>query len=1094
VISALFADLVGYTAHTERSDPEDVRARLATYHTRVRQDVERFGGHIEKLMGDGVFVVFGVPTAHEDDPERAVRAALRVQQSVGELNAAQPELALSVRIAVTTGEAIIQLGDSPDRERIIGDVVNTASRLQTIALPGQVMVDQRTYLAARAAVEFAAMEPVEVKGKSEPISVWGASGLRSRYGVAVEEDQGTPFVGRAEELSLLVDAFDRSVARRSPQLATVVGEPGVGKSRLVREFRRVLDDRPDLIWWRQGRCLPYGEGVTFWAIGEVVKSQAGILDSEVPELVAAKLRSSVENLVEDPAEAEWVRLRLGPLVGIGGSEEAPRSELFAAWLRFFEALATRNPLVLLIEDLQWADDAVVEFLQHLLQWAEDAPVFVVCTARPDLYTDRPDWGAGKRDALTIGLSPLSTEDTIRLMSALAERPLMDALAQRALVERSGGNPLYVTEYVRLASERGWLDRLRSGEELPLPDTVQSIIAARIDLLEPGDKALLQAAAVIGRVFWTGALAFVEGGKPSDLERRLRKLVTRELIRPVRRSSMQGQDEYSFAHVLVRDVAYARLTREDRARLHESTASWLEAVSGDRAIDVAELLAHHHSTALELRPSDDPERRRRVYRFLVLAAERARSFDAGRAASFYRSAVTQASTDLERGRALLELGQLDYTSTEETAMMLDQAIEAFTAAADREGQAEAWSARGRLEWFKGHAEAADRYDEQALALVAGLPASPVMAKVLLGAASRSQLRGQEEEALDLVEQALSVAREVGDTADYSRALVVRGSALIQMGQDDAISDVMEGLRIQLDRNDTDRAMRTYNDAATFYIANGQVGEGRRMIEESIAYGTQRGLPAHTDWSRMTRCEALFPMGELDELLQQASELLEADQRRGGSQIGTFSKAWAAVARFYRGESAEPRHLWEEVLAANREIQDPQGMMPALAFGIRIYEATGDVAQAVQLSGELTELGPEHPVFLTLHLPTAAAAMVRLGLVAELERLTEVAIGLSSWNAAQIDHARAAALEGRARPAEALGLLEHVIAVGDPLGLRLPTTEARIEGARCAIGMGRDEEGERLLGEATVAAKAMGSQRLIEEIYSMRPSLGAAAADG
>ncbi len=483
----MFADLVGFTAHTERTDPEDSRRRLTIYHSRVRQDVERFGGRVEKLMGDGVFAVFGAPVAHEDDPERAVRAAVRVLESVQELNDAQPHLALAVRVAVTTGEAVVQLEATPDREGIVGDVVNTASRLQNLASPGQVVVDERTYRATRHAIDFEALDEVTLRGKEGKHSVWRSTGLRSRYGVAVEEEAATAYVGRADELSLLADSFDRAVTRGTPQLVTVVGEPGVGKTRLIREFRRLIDDRPDLVWWRQGRCLPYGEGVTFWAIGEVVKAHAGILDSEPTEAVTSKLRKTVATLFDDPEEAAWVELRLASLVGLSGPA-AERTELFAAWLRFFEALAVRSPLILVVEDLHWADDAVIEFLSHILDWAQDSPILVLCTARPELFSARPEWGGGKRDALTIRLAPLSSDETVRLMSSLTKRPLMDAGLQQALMERSGGNPLYICEFVCLAEEQGWFDRLRRGDELPLPDSIASIIAARLDLLDPEDKA------------------------------------------------------------------------------------------------------------------------------------------------------------------------------------------------------------------------------------------------------------------------------------------------------------------------------------------------------------------------------------------------------------------------------------------------------------------------------------------------------------------------------------------------------------------------------------------------------------------------------
>ncbi|HSL26571.1 MAG TPA: AAA family ATPase, partial [Acidimicrobiia bacterium] len=947
VISALFADLVGFTTHTERSDPEDSRRRLTLFHGRVRQDVERFGGSLEKLMGDGVFAAFGASVAHEDDAERAVRSALRIVESVEELNAGQPHLSLAVRVAVTTGEAIVQLEPTPDREGIVGDVVNTASRLQSVAAPGQVVVDERTYRSSRDAINFEALEAVELRGKEGKQPVWLATGLRSRYGVAVEEEASTAFVGRGEELSLLTDTFDRAVSRRSPQLVTIVGEPGVGKSRLVREFRGVIDDRPDLVWWRQGRCLPYGEGVTFWAIGEVVKAHSGVLESEPSETVLAKLRSTVAALFDDPEEASWVELRLRSLVGLGEAG-AERSELFAAWLRFFEALAARNPLILVVEDLHWADEAVLEFVSHILDWAHESPILILCTARSELFSKRPDWGGGKRDAVTIGLSPLSDEETVELVTSLSQRPLMDATLQRALVERSGGNPLYVTELLRLANEQGWLERIRRGDDIPLPDSISAIIAARLDLLESGDKALLQAAAVIGRVFWAGALSFVEDLDMVEVQRRLRRLVSRELIRPVRRSSMQGQDEYSFAHVLARDGAYSRLTKHDRARLHEATARWLEAVSGERATDVAELLAHHLATAWELAPTPDPERRRRVYRFQLAAGDRARAFDAPRAARFYEAAIALASTGSEKGRALLDMVALVQGSNEENNARAEAALEAFTESDDREGQAEAASVLSTNAWYQGNAEASDRWSERSLELAASLEPSPVLARVLVEAASRKSLRGQVDEALELVERSLAVAQTVGDTHAFARSLVIRGGTNAQLGDLGGLDDILEGLRIQLDRNDTTRAMSSYNNVATLQIASGFLEEGRKTIEEAIAYGTARGLPAHVDWSRNTRNEALFPLGEWDQCLKEAQDLLAEDLMRGGSQVGTFAKAWAGLVRFFRGETSEPLAMLEEALKSAREIEDPQALLPCLAILVGCADIAGAGSRAKSLA--------------------------------------------------------------------------------------------------------------------------------------------------
>ena len=1093
MISALFADLVGFTTHTERSDPEDSRRRLTLFHGRVRQDVERFGGSVEKLMGDGVFAAFGAAVAHEDDAERAVRSALRIVESVEELNTAQPHLSLAVRVAVTTGEAIVQLEASPDREGIIGDVVNTASRLQSVAEPGQVVVDERTFRASRDAVNFVSLEDVELRGKENKQSVWLASGLRSRYGVAVEEEASTAFVGRGEELSLLTDTFDRSVSRRSPQLVTIVGEPGVGKSRLIREFRGVIDDRPDLVWWRQGRCLPYGEGVTFWAIGEVIKAQAGVLESEPSEAVLTKLRSTVSALFDDPDEATWVELRLRSLVGLGEAN-AERSELFAAWLRFFEALAARNPLILVVEDLHWADEAVLEFVTHILDWASESPILILCTARPELFSKRPDWGGGKRDAVTIGLAPLSDNETVELVTSLSKRPLMDAALQRALVERSGGNPLYVTELLRLANEQGWIERISRGDDIPLPDSISAIIAARLDLLEPGDKSLLQAASVIGRVFWAGALSFIEDLDITEVRGRLRRLVSRELIRPVRRSSMQGQDEYSFAHILARDGAYSRLTKQDRARLHEATARWLEAVSGERATDVAELLAHHLATAWELAPSQDSERRRRVYRFQLAAGDRARAFDAARATSFYRSAVAIAETGSERGRPLLDIVSLGQGANEERQTMISQALAAFAENDDRKGQAEAASELGREAWYQGHAEEADRWQERALELAEGLEPSPVLSKVLVAAAAAKQLRGKEEESLELVDQALAVSQTVGDTHSYSRSLVIRGSALIQLGDLTGLEDVKEGLRIQLDRNDTTRAMSTYNNLATAQIGFGEFELGRKTIEEAIAYGAARGLPNHVDWSRSTRNEALFPLGEWDECLRVAEDLLAEDRKRGGSQVGIFANYFAAMVRFFQGETEAPLLMLEGCLSSAREIEDPQVLVPAITGLICCYYLAGREVEARGLAEDFCRIGPEHPVFLAGSFGFVAPAMRHQKMTDELQMLIRHAKPLGKSGAADLDFGRANLAELRGERNEAATLLASVISACDGMSNRFGAADSRIEAARVAGLLGQEDDRVRLLDEAETLAQSMGAGRWLDQIAKMRTDGKKAVAGG
>jgi class 3 adenylate cyclase len=598
IVSVLFCDLVDFTATSEHQDPEDVGARIRVYHLRLREEVERYGGTVEKFIGDAIMAVFGAPVAHEDDAERAVRAGLRILDAIADLNEADPGLDLRVRIGINTGEAVVAMGARLERGEgmVTGDVVNTASRIQGAALVNTVVVSEQTYRATDRFFDYEPLEPASVKGKAEPIVLWRARAARSRFGSDVAPTFKTALVGRELEKALLIGTFDRAAQQRSVQLVTVVGEPGVGKTRLISELGAHLDANPEIVRWRHGRCLPYGEGITFWALGEIVKAEAGILDSDPPATAIAKLEGSVP---PDETDRQWLLQRLAPLVGVEAASLAERQELFTAWRRFLEDLAATRPTVLVFDDVHWADDALLAFLEHLAEWSQGVPLLVLCAARPELYERRPGWGAGQRNAHTINLSPLSDRETAELVSHLiASGGLSDDL-QRAILERAEGNPLYAEEFVRLLADRG-SELQTGGNAAPgLPDSVQALIAARLDTLDPERKSLLQDAAVIGKVFWVGALTEINGRERSGVELSLHELVRKELVRPSRTTSMQGESEYTFWHLLIRDVAYGQIPRAERARRHRSAAAWIERQAGGRVEDVAEVLAHHYLQALEL---------------------------------------------------------------------------------------------------------------------------------------------------------------------------------------------------------------------------------------------------------------------------------------------------------------------------------------------------------------------------------------------------------------------------------------------------------------------------------------------------------------
>src|SRR5215471_12320179 len=579
VVTILFTDLVGSTERAEGLDPEDVRATLSAYYAQLRAELERHGGTVEKFIGDAVMAVFGAPVAHEDDAERAVRAAFAIRDSIGD--------ELQIRTAVNTGEALVALAAKPGEgdAMVAGDVVNTAARLQGGAPVNGILVGEGTYRATRHVIDYREAEPVEAKGKAEPVRVWEAVAARSRFGSDVELKLRTPLVGRERERSLLADSLARARTEESVQLVTLVGVPGIGKSRLVAELFQITEADPDLISWRQGRSLPYGERVSFWALGEIVKAHAGILESDDAEAAEAKLVAMVDGLSEEEREREWLVRQTQPLVGLEGAERAEREEAFAAWRRLLEAAAEQRPLILVFEDLHWADDGLLDFVDHLADWATTVPLLIVATARPELLARRAGWGGGKRNAFTLSIGALTDDETAVLLQRLLDRAVLDADAQRAVLQRAEGNPLYAEEYARMLAEH-------EDGELPLPETVQGLIAARIDGLAPEEKTLLQDAAVIGKVFWPGALSGADNRTLHSLERK-------EFIRRDRRSSIAGETQYAFLHALVRDVAYGQIPRAERVEKHRRAAEWLGSLAGDRVEDVAEMLAHHYREALIL---------------------------------------------------------------------------------------------------------------------------------------------------------------------------------------------------------------------------------------------------------------------------------------------------------------------------------------------------------------------------------------------------------------------------------------------------------------------------------------------------------------
>jgi class 3 adenylate cyclase/tetratricopeptide (TPR) repeat protein len=963
VVTVLFCDLVGSTARADGADPEDVQATLGPYHARLRAELERYGATVEKFIGDAVMAVFGTPVAHEDDAERAVRAGLRILAAISELNDTRPGLDLEVRIGVATGEGLVRVGARPELGQgvVVGDVVNTAARLQTVAPPGGVVVGQLTYRLTVDSIDYKGLAPVSVKGKAEPLAIWQATGTRARVATELLSAPATPFVGRAHELAALRSALGRTVREQSVQLVTITGEPGAGKSRLVRELFGIVDDAPELISWRQGHCLPYGEGVTFWALGEIVKAEAGILESDDDAAARAKLTTAVQAVTTE--DQPWLIARLGPLVGLTGTTgvAAPaQEESFTAWRRFLEAAAANAPLVVVVEDAHWADPALLDFLEHLVDWSEEVALLVVVTARPELYARAPAWGGGKRNATTLALRPLADAETAQLLAALLDAAVLPAEVQAALLERAGGNPLYAEQFVRLVTEQGLLTRrgraveLRRTGELPLPEAVTALIAARLDTLPAEHKQLLADAAVLGRVFWSGGLLALGERGADEVRLALRELARAEFVRRVPRSTVVGQDEYAFWHALVRDVSYGSLPRRARAAKHLAAARWLEQLAGDRVADHAELLAHHYLTALErTRDSGDAAGAATLAgpaaRYLVMAGDRAMELDPKAAAGHYdRAAGLLPPTDPSRPAILAKSGWANFEGghLDRAGHLYREAIAAFEIQRDTAGVGMATSGLASVIARQGGTTEAGQLWEQAISLLERAPPGEALAEAYVRSGMHHAMAGRPEQALAAAGKVLALSES--SPSLRSRALVTRGMARITLGDVDGIEHLREAVQVA----------RSLATPSVLFGAIVNLAEYEWLIEgprealacyrESWEVGQRHGDLRYAAVSESIR--STFDLGEWDELLSRSAELRPTLEAQGSGYYLAGMEPYRAAVLLWRGDLAAARASVESVLASAREIADLQVLVPAIAVAALVEQASGRRTAALALARE------------------------------------------------------------------------------------------------------------------------------------------------
>jgi class 3 adenylate cyclase/ATP/maltotriose-dependent transcriptional regulator MalT len=963
--TVLFVDLVDSTSLVSSKDPEVVRRRVNEYFERVSHCVTTHGGIVEKFAGDAVMAAFGIPQAHEDDAERAVRAGLAILESVAELE-------LEARAGVEAGEVVADDGDSTFAT---GAAVNLAARLQQAAAPGELLIGPGAHRLTLGMIEFEDVGPIDVRGQDEP--VWARRAMSAIRNGGGPRSLAAPFIGREREVELLENTFDRSVHDRRPHLFTIYGEPGVGKSRLAREFAESIEGATVLA----GRSLPYGEGVTYWPLAEMVKFAAGIADDDPLDVAIEKLRDTCE----DEVVADLLGLASGVLEAVHG--ERSQQEIAWAARAWAQRMAQEQPLVLVFEDIHWAEDPLLELIEHLSEWVRDAPLLLVTIARPELLDNRPTWGGGRLRATAIELEPLARNESEELMAALLEGDELSAEERTQLLDKTEGNPLFVEETIRMITEEG-LD----GAAARIPDTLQALIAARIDGLPSDQKMLLQRAAVIGRIFWGGAIEHL--APEADIASLLEDLLLREFVLPEQRSTITGETAYRFKHVLIREVAYSGLSKTARAEHHARFAGWLKERAGEELLEIRayhldeatellgelegappEELAHEAAAALEeagkraLAREANRSARKLFVRAVELEPTLERRYQAARSA--WRLAdLPTVSIEMERVRAdakdagdpriearalsaLAEVTIFRHADVGEGQTLAKRALE-VAEPDDLHSRFDALNVLATAAYWTGDVTESERYAHKMLEVAReiGLPYFESRAAIEL--AGIYLARGDDEEAGRLIEEARELAEQSG-------SLVARAWVLSSAGD-------LHGHRDQLDlaEQELEQALELFGEAghgsllgrvyyrlARVVAQKGDFKRAERLYRDSI-----RVLKPLED--RGTLCESqrglaqlLLEQGNIDEAEKYALLARETVGPQDVTSLSTTAVALGLV-RAAQGRDDEAEALLREAvdrISATECIKYTHEPMRELG---RFYRDRGRDEEADAVEGRLSDL--------------------------------------------------------------------------------------------------------------------------------------------
>ena len=1085
LVSVLFADLVGFTTLAEGRDAEETRDLLSRYFDLAREIVDRYGGSIEKFIGDAVMAVWGAPTAQEDDAERSVRAALDLVDAIPSLGSG-----ISARAGVLTGEAAVTIG-AVGQGMVAGDLVNTASRLQAVAAPGTVLVGEATQRAASGAIAFEPAGEQALKGKTAPVPAWRALRVvAERGGRRRTETLEAPFVGRDDELRLLRDLFHATGREGRARLVSVTGPAGIGKSRLAWEFLKYVDGLVQQVWWHEGRSPAYGEGISFWALGEMVRRRCGLLETDDEPTTRAKVATTVREHLPDEAERRWVEGALLALLGVG-SASTPSAELFGAWRTFFERLADSGTVALVFEDFNNADPGLMDFVDHLLEWSRNRPIFVLTLARPELLDRRPDWHA-KRNFTSVTLEPLLDDAMGRLLEGLV--PGLPRATVDAIVGRADGVPLYAVETVRMLLADGKLE-LRDGRYVPVgdlaslavPQTLTALIASRLDGLDPDERSLVQDAAVLGQSFTPAGLAALSGLPETALAATLRSLVRHEILAVSADPRAPDRGQYGFVQGLIREVAYHTLARADRKARHLAAARFFEALGSD---ELAGAIAGHCLAARQ-NAAEGPEAEALAAQArlaLAAAAERAASLGSyEQVAGFLEQALGVAADQADRATLLERAGDAWTKSgyTDRGTARLRESVDQYAALGDRRATARAIVALAQSLAQAQLIGDAKAVLEQAMEEFADLEEQPEGLALLVTLARTAMVGEDYTRALELADRALPAVERLDLPELAARALTTKGSAMLPLGRAyEGLGATRAGIELAEEIGATAEALTGRISLLASMGARDAVA-AMHMGRAGLAEALRLGLRGQASMFAGNLAEVARWTGDWDWAIDQVAVFLDGDLDVGRH---SWLLTGSLVLRAWRGEAID------DDLAALRALQGGSAADSTLA-GDRL-----DLELSLRLAdGRLSECrSAAHEMARTSSLNAPAAYNVAVRAALWLRDPAAAAQDLAALDATGVRgplvalrrtafRAGIAALEGRSPEARSLyaearrGLLDRGVA---------------FEAALVAIDMATllgpgDPDAAAAASEARPILEQLGARPFVERLEAALRGAGAPA---